>query len=504
TLAVGDALAHPTWRGLWVEGHGLGALAVAALVLLPWAVVAGADHTGDVRQVVCAGSASMLTWVVAVPVLDEGLTAVTLAAAVAVVWWSLVTAVAPARWPVVPVVPLVASLLVLLPAPAALAVQAVSNLFSVAPPFSADASVRLDPVAPYAEEWLLPLGVAVGGLAAAAILRRGGWPRPTVARATAATVSALTVLLTAALFAVPLWLFVAVLGPLGLAIATPSAVLTLLVLAEIVAIAAALLRFRSAALVLPLALAGFLWTGGHLLDLRLDVTSLVTLGVLGLLAIAVPRIELELAATVAIAASSAVGITASPDLSVALAIQLTLAGALVTVTAIVHRDHRPLAWVGGLLLAAATWVRLYDMGVQAPEAYTLPTAVALVTVGGWRLLVDPDADTRTTLLPGLALATVPSLLWVLAEPVSIRAALLGLGCLVLVLYGVALRWSAPVVVGGLVGGAVVLRELGPYLAVWPQWVLIGIAGTMLLGVGITWEARLRDLRRTAVYLGRLR
>jgi len=99
---------------------------------------------------------------------------------------------------------------------------------------------------------------------------------------------------------------------------------------------------------------------------------------------------------------------------------------------------------------------------------------------------------------------VPSLLWVLVDPVSTRAVLLGLGCLALLLAGVALRWSAPVVVGGLVGGTLVLRELAPYAATWPQWALIGVAGTLLLGVGITWEARLRDLRRTAVYLGRLR
>jgi cell division protein FtsW (lipid II flippase) len=170
----------------------------------------------------------------------------------------------------------------------------------------------------------------------------------------------------------------------------------------------------------------------------------------------------------------------------------------------VHRDHRPVAWLGGLLLAAATWVRLYDVGVQAPEAYTLPTAVALVLVGVHRLRRDFDADTTTTLLPGLALATVPSLLWVLVDPVSGRAVLLGGGCLVLLLGGAALRWSAPVVVGGLVGGALVLRELAPYAQEAPQWILIGSAGVLLLATGITWEARLRDLRRAAAYLGRLR
>ena len=119
------------------------------------------------------------------------------------------------------------------------------------------------------------------------------------------------------------------------------------------------------------------------------------------------------------------------------------------------------------------------MGVHAPEAYTLPTAVVLVLVGFHRLQPGPGRPTMTALLPGLVLATVPSLLWVLVDPVSTRAALLGLACLVLLLGGAALRWTAPVVVGGLVGGVLVLRELAPYAAETPQWVLIGAAGTLL-------------------------
>ena len=50
----------------------------------------------------------------------------------------------------------------------------------------------------------------------------------------------------------------------------------------------------------------------------------------------------------------------------------------------------------------------------------------------------------------------------------------------------------------------VLRELTPYAAQTPQWLLIGAAGTVLITSGITWEARLRYLRRAAGYLSRLR
>ena len=108
------------------------------------------------------------------------------------------------------------------------------------------------------------------------------------------------------------------------------------------------------------------------------------------------------------------------------------------------------------------------------------------------------------MVPGLSLATIPSLFWVLAHPVGPRAVLLGAACLGLVLVGARLRWSAPLVVGGLVGGLVVIREVAPYATDIPQWVVIGLAGTILTVVGVTWETRLMELRRASTYLDRLR
>ncbi|HET8961987.1 SCO7613 C-terminal domain-containing membrane protein, partial [Nocardioides sp.] len=81
---------------------------------------------------------------------------------------------------------------------------------------------------------------------------------------------------------------------------------------------------------------------------------------------------------------------------------------------------------------------------------------------------------------------------------------LGLVCLGLVLAGAQLGWSAPLAVGGLVGGLLVLREVAPYASELPQWVLIGLAGTILTVVGVTWEHRIMELRRATAYLGRLR
>ena len=181
-----------------------------------------------------------------------------------------------------------------------------------------------------------------------------------------------------------------------------------------------------------------------------------------------------------------------------------MAGVLVTTSSLLHPTRRFLAWPGGLLLAMATWVRLADLGVTTPEAYTLPSALVLTGVGCWRLSRDERTGTMRSLAPGLGLATVPSLLVVLDDPTSLRALLLGLGCLALVLAGVTLRWSAPLVVGSVVGAVLVLRELAPYAAALPSWVVIGLSGTVLLVVGVTWESRMRDVRTATQYVSRLR
>jgi len=51
----------------------------------------------------------------------------------------------------------------------------------------------------------------------------------------------------------------------------------------------------------------------------------------------------------------------------------------------------------------------------------------------------------------------------------------------------------------------VVRLAAPYVedAV-PRWVLIGAAGALLIAVGVTWEARLREARQLAGYVRGLR
>ena len=517
---------HPSLHLLWTEGRGASLLAASLLPLV--AIPFVRRYAGGTRYAVAA-TATLLTVTAGLPVLDESATELTVVAVAALVAWTLASLALPAAWRVVAWPSMVVAALPVTVTVATLAGQALANAISSETPFGRSLTARLGDPDPVAAPVLLLLGVAgLLGAVLAVLPERPRWQVPAGALALAA-------LGTLALHPVPVWILaagLAVLGAVlvgdalrhegafglvesvagtaaiayGVAVALPSDVLTAAALAVLVATAAVLLRWGWVdqrlwgGLLLPVSAAGLLWVACEVAGVDVDRRGVPVLVLVGLLAIARPRPEIEGSAAIAgiVAASVAV------DGSTSLAVHLTVAGALVSASALVHPARRPLGWVGGALLAAATWVRLWDVGVTAPEPYTLPTAVALVLVGLVHLRRNPGAPTWPALGPGLLLATVPSLLWVLEDPLGPRAVLLGLGCLALVVAGAQLRWNAPLLVGAAVGATVVLRELAPYAAEVPQWALIGSAGTLLTVVGVTWERRLRDLRAAGSYLGRLR
>ncbi|MGA8995393.1 MAG: hypothetical protein WB441_13910, partial [Nocardioidaceae bacterium] len=384
-------------------------------------------------------------------------------------------------------------------------------------------------------------------------LRAGS--RGTIAVGTAGLV-AVAAVATLALYGVPVWLVVVVplvagvgftlwwlvagspvpLAPAGLLLGAAVAVSLhapwLTAAALVVALVPAvtvLLRERepvavaTAGVAVAAALAALMWTVGELRAADPPWTALTGLLVLGVLVPGARRLPAGLVvapapgrAGVDIAAALTAVLLAESGLAAAAgqgagwsaswaAVYLTVAGASASATALLDRERRQLGWVGGLLLAAATWVRLWEEGVRAPEAYTLPSALALLGVGLLRLRHDQDAATSVTLAPGLGLALVPSLLWALEEPAGLRALLLGLACLVLVLGGSRLGWTAPIAAGAVVGTLLIGWLALPYVgATVPRWVLLGLAGAVLLGTGATWERRLQEARQLRSYVRTLR
>jgi hypothetical protein len=536
-------------RSLWATGDGAALACAVLLVLVPIAVAPGHRL---LRRSCLAGFGTLATALLVLPALDDGGTAAALAWLGALLGWTMVVALVRGA----DVDGLRADLAAAVPAPLGLAAVAAAVLLAelvagaaaavlgVGGVFSTGAGVRVVATTTGTDPLLL-VPLVLGLLAAAGVAvgrRRVGPHLPSVVLGSV-VVLGLAGLATAALHGVPLAVVVAGLVGLGLlalaagvgvvagldgvrdlalvaagalagaalVAAAPSAALTAAVLVVVLAGAAAVLLVSPgggavvvAGAVVPLAWAGLAWAVAAALDTSVAWCALAAIVGGGLLAVAVPRVELELAALAAGLLGAPAAIAAWADPSVALAVHLTVAGALVVTHSLVHPARRALAAPGGLLLAAATWVRLADLGVSAPEAYTLPTALVLVAVGLDRLRRDPAQPTGSALLPGLALALLPSLLWVLGDPVSLRALLLGVACLGLVLAGARLRWSGPVVAGAAVGAVLVARELAPYVAQTPQWVAIGAAGTLLMLVGVTWEQRVRDVRRAGGLLERLR
>ncbi|MGW6985835.1 SCO7613 C-terminal domain-containing membrane protein [Streptomyces sp. NPDC054946] len=253
---------------------------------------------------------------------------------------------------------------------------------------------------------------------------------------------------------------------------------------------------------------GVLVAAGAVSDLAVVWWALPVLAVPALVAALGPRLgEVRLPVEIAAAVAGVLALGLSAGRAGTLALVLALAG-VVCAGAAVRPERRVLGWAAGALLAAATWVRLAEAGVSAPEAYTLPVTVPALVVGLLRRRRDPQASSWTAYGPGLAATLVPSLLAAWGDPGWMRPLVLGVVALVVTLLGARRRLQAPLLLGGAVLAAVAVHELAPYVVqvagALPRWVPPALAGLLLLAVGATYERRLRDARRLRAAIGRLR
>ncbi|GAA1547568.1 SCO7613 C-terminal domain-containing membrane protein [Nocardioides humi] len=531
-----ESVVDPDLHQLWVDGTGWSLLVSAAVLLVPGVVA----RNRGLLLAGASGAAMLVTVVLTLPCIDTDARIVGLVALGTTAGWVLALGVLPRAVRVVAIAPAVTGSLVLAGIALQTTADALDRWSRLGDAFDRPFGVRLTAPDPVTEPLLLvPSLLAV--VACIALIDRDRarrtlpvWARfaGLVAGVGAATTVAsydvplavpLAVLTVVALGAVALALRTAAAEAIawaGVAAATTTAVAIGalpsdgLVLANLAPLALALVTLAVlgrqpvtrvvAGVSAPAALG--LVTAAAVMVIGDDAAwvSIPVLLAVGVLALTLPRPDIEISAiTVAVLALPASLVTTA-DVGGYTALWLTVAGFLVAGTALLHESRRVCAIAGGVLLLLASWVRLADLDVTEPEPYTLPLAAALLAFGLWRLQRSAAIGTLEALLPGLLLATVPSLLWVLDDPVSLRALVLGGACLALTIAGAAMRWSAPLLVGASVGAAVVLRELGPYAGEFPKWVWIGLAGALLTVVGITWERRLLDVRRAVGLLGRLR
>jgi hypothetical protein len=533
--AVVRAVDEPTWEQLWLGSDGWVLLLTAAALGVPGLVL---RH----RTLLLAGSAGaavLMTAALTLPVLGEPVGLLTLVAVAATGAWTAVVALLPRSVRVVAIAPATVGALLLGGLTAVTATVAAARWLSLGAPLSSDVDVVVrgpDPVT--APLVTVPATVLVTALLAVSLaprVRLGTWVRygglaaglavlpalasydvpllAVTATTLLVTVAAATLALTATSAGHRAGLGLVALGAGALAVvgALPSAALTALAATVGLSLAGALhLLSRSTnvarlgGVAMPPAAAVAIWTGAVVLDVDRSWTGLPVLLAVAALAVARPRPEVEVPAAVIAVPAVLVAVSGAEDVGGSLALHLAVAGCLAGAMALLHSSRRALLWPAAGLLLLSSWVRLADLEVTSPEPYTLPLALAVLGGGLWHLDRHPGAGTVGALLPGLLLATLPSLVWVLDDPFSVRALVLGAACLALTVAGAALRWSAPLSIGAAVGAIVVVRELAPYAGAWPQWVWIGLAGTLLTVVGITWERRLLELRTAVGMLGRLR
>ncbi|MEV4537993.1 hypothetical protein AB0J82_29855 [Asanoa sp. NPDC049518] len=180
-------------------------------------------------------------------------------------------------------------------------------------------------------------------------------------------------------------------------------------------------------------------------------------------------------------------------------------GAVLAVRAVLpgERARLPLAFAAGGSELLAWWFLLVTWEVALREAYTLPAAALALGAGYLSLRRNPRLGSWLALGPGLAAALLPSLAAVLVAGGQIeRRLLLGAGAVAIVLLGAHRRWQAPVVASGLTLVVLTLHEL----AVWdllPRWAYLAGGGLILIAVAMTYERRLRDLRKVRGALGRM-
>ncbi|MBB5783088.1 SCO7613 C-terminal domain-containing membrane protein [Nonomuraea jabiensis] len=194
----------------------------------------------------------------------------------------------------------------------------------------------------------------------------------------------------------------------------------------------------------------------------------------------------------------AVGFSLGLRVLVAASVGFAVAGVLVLLMSLRAGGASGLRYAGATLLLLASWLRLGADEVTVVEAYTVPCSLVLLGFGWLRRRRAP-VSSWAAYGAGLSFTMLPSLVVVYSDTEWRRSLALGVLALAVLFAGARSRLQAPTVVGGVVLAGVVVRELAPYvsemLLVVPRWVPIAVGGVLLVVVGATYEARMRDLRR---------
>lgn len=151
-------------------------------------------------------------------------------------------------------------------------------------------------------------------------------------------------------------------------------------------------------------------------------------------------------------------------------------------------------WVGIGVVTPATVLLLAAARIDVIEAYTAVPAVTLVGFGVWWLHARDTVRTHTALMPGLAMALVPSYIALAVDPGNLmRPVVLAVAALGLAVVGVWRGWFAPLLGTAVTSVAIAISQLVVDNALVPRFVSFAFIGGVLLALGFTAE-KIRAMR----------
>ncbi len=166
-----------------------------------------------------------------------------------------------------------------------------------------------------------------------------------------------------------------------------------------------------------------------------------------------------------------------------------------------------LAPTAAVLAATFGLLALTLYAVRPVELVTVPPALGMIVLGAHALRTRPETRTWPTLGPGLALLTLPSLIYDFGSPSLLsglavtslwRVVALGIVAIALVVIGAIWRLQAPLLLGSAVLIVHAVAQLWPWISsqytVIPWWLWLGIGGALLIFIAARYERRMQQFR----------
>ena len=164
--------------------------------------------------------------------------------------------------------------------------------------------------------------------------------------------------------------------------------------------------------------------------------------------------------------------------------------------------------LGLCLTGAAALAWTLRNGPEPADLSIVVTGCLLLVVGSFDMAAVRQRSSWRGLGPGLALMLVVPLGTGWVDPTAWRLLLVLMGAVTAVLVGAVRRWQAPFSIGGVVLILLALVQLSPaaaaVLRVVEWWMLLAVGGAILLGLGLTYERRLREAQEAVRFVVTMR